>query len=166
MVLDRALQSEMLERMAEVYPNAWNYLPFQQERRLSDDDLRATLVYLKAHELVDLKMLMAGPLAEIIDIANVRITAKGLDFLADDGGLTAILGVLTVKIHDDTLRQLLQRIDQMPGTEAEKAPLRQALKELPASAGKVLLEKLVTLGVENLPSTVAALEHWIRAIGT
>lgn len=165
MVLDRALQHEMLKRMEEVYPAPWDYLPFQQERKLNLDDLLADLVYLREHGLVDLKTMEAGGM--IIDVAHVKITASGLDFLADDGGLTAILGVVTVKIHDDTLRQLLAaRINQMHGTEAEKAPLRQALKDLPATAGKALLEKLVTLGVANLPRTVDALEHWIRALTT
>jgi hypothetical protein len=165
MVLDRALQREMLERMDEAYPGLWDYLPFQQEHQLDKHDLIATLIYLQEHGLINLK-----PMIEMgvpIDVAGVKITAKGLDFLADDGGLTAILGVVTVKIHDDTLRQLLtQRIDQMPGSEDEKAPLRQALKELPPTVWKALVDKLVTLGVENLPGTVEALGHWIRAIAT
>lgn len=165
MDLDRALQREMLEQMAKVYPESFDLHQYQQGGKISHDDLVANLVYLKEHELIDMRVLAGsgGPAS----LGPPRITAKGLDFLADDGGLTAILGVVTVKIHDDTLRQLLaNRIDQMPGNEAEKAPLRQALKELPAAAGKALLDKLVTTGVEHLPGTVESLRQWLLTIGT
>ena len=40
---------------------------------------------------------------------GARITAKGIDFLEDDGGLSAILGVVTVKLHADTLREMLAK---------------------------------------------------------
>lgn len=165
MVLDGVLRREMLKRMEEVYPEGWDVFPFRQEHRLSEGDLVATLVYLQEHGLVDVGIERRVQPAMLVN--PPAITAKGLDFLAADGGLTAELGVVTIKIHDDTLRQLLaRRIDLMLGTDAEKAPLRQALKDLPATAGKALLDKLVTLGVENLPSTAEALGHWIRTLTT
>ena len=165
MVLDRALQHEILERMAEVYPGAWDHLPFRQERRVEVGDLIKNLVYLREHGLVDMKVSPVPGIPTPVSIGSPKITAKGLDFLADDGGLTAVLGVVTIKIHNDTLRQLLGRIDQMPGSEAEKDSLRQTLKDLPATAGKALLDRLVTLGVEHLPDTVETLHRWILAIG-
>ncbi len=164
MRLDRNLQREMLERMEKIYPVPLDLHQYQQRSEIRPADFVANLVYLKEHELIDMKVLAGsdGPAS----LGAPRITAKGLDFLADDGGLTAILGVVTVKIHDDTLRQLLaNRIDQMPGNEAEKAPLRQALKDLPAAAGKALLDKLVATGVEHLPGTVESLHQWLLTIG-
>ena len=42
-----------------------------------------------------------------MEIWNPGITAKGLDFLEDDGGLSAILGAITVKLDPDDLRALI-----------------------------------------------------------
>lgn len=166
MVLDRALQRGILDELAKAYPAGDSLERYLKGRPDVDSKaFAANLVYLQEHGLVEPKRVSAE--GSRIQVIPPKITAKGLDFLADDGGLTAILEVVTVKIHDDTLRQLLAaRIDRMPGTEAEKAPLRQALKNLPATAGKALLDKLVTIGVENLPSTVDALGHWIRTLAT
>ncbi len=36
-----------------------------------------------------------------------RITAKSIDLLEDDGGVSAILGVVTAKLHEDTIRNLV-----------------------------------------------------------
>jgi hypothetical protein len=36
-----------------------------------------------------------------------RRTAKGTYSLADGGGLSAILDVITVKLHDDALKELI-----------------------------------------------------------
>ncbi|MCM0751957.1 hypothetical protein DEA98_13760 [Brucella pseudogrignonensis] len=36
-----------------------------------------------------------------------KITAKGLDFISDDGGLSSILGVVTVKLHQETIAALI-----------------------------------------------------------
>ena len=103
-MLDRALQKHLLEQLAEAYP----------ERRLDllpDDDPDekhkiANLVYLEEHQLVEagLDQGLDGHYSHY----GAKITARGLDFLQDDGGLTAILGTVTVKLHEDTIRDLLK----------------------------------------------------------
>ena len=46
----------------------------------------------------------------------------GIDFLTDDGGLSAILGVVTVKLHSDTIQALIAaKIDQAEISDSEKA---------------------------------------------
>lgn len=64
-----------------------------------------TLQYLEEHGLCKSGVMIGadGHLA----LGESRITAAGLDFLEDDGGLSAILGVVTVRLHADTIRALI-----------------------------------------------------------
>ena len=62
-----------------------------------------------------------------------KITEKGLDFLKDDGGLTAILGIVTVRFEADTIRTILQiKVNQSDLSPADKQKLHGVLQELPA----------------------------------
>jgi hypothetical protein len=81
-----------------------------------------------------------------------------MDFLADDGGLSSILGVVTVKLHEDTLKQLIgQRITESDLPAPEKSKLLEQLKTLPGEAIKHLTLKLVDAGLANWPIAVQAI---------
>ncbi len=89
MELNRALQKEVLVTLSEVYPDAMMVpaLPNYSE----DRQYMANLFYLKEHKLVDgTELREPGQCKSLIDI---QITREGLDFLADDGGIQAILDV-------------------------------------------------------------------------
>jgi len=95
-----------------------------------------------------------------------RITAAGMDFLADDGGVGAILGVVTVKIHEDTIKQLIEaRIAGSDLPEEEKRPLLQAVRELPGEAIKHLTTRLLDLGLDNLPGAVSLIRTYLPGAG-
>lgn len=62
------------------------------------------------------------------------LTAKGLDFIADDGGLGAILGDVTVRLHGDALRDLLiSRVQSSGEDETVKAKVVAKLKSFLAT---------------------------------
>ena len=87
-----------------------------------------------------------------------------MDFLADDGGLSAILGVVTVKLHEDTLKELIgQRIAESDLPASEKSRLVDQLKSLPGYTIKHLTLKLVDAGLESWPIAVQAIEHFVHA---
>ncbi len=70
-----------------------------------------------------------------IQLGAASITAAGLDFLADDGGLSAILGVVTVKVHADTIRDLIAaKIDTADLPVEKKSALKKQLAALPETA--------------------------------
>src|SRR5439155_24424734 len=95
-----------------------------------------------------------------IDIGPATITAAGLDFLADDGGLSAILGVVTVKLHADTIRDLIAaKIEAAPIPEAEKSMLRKRMAEVPETVLRSMTTDLVKLGLDHVPDAI----HWLRA---
>ena len=78
-----------------------------------------------------------------------------MDFLADDGGLSAILGVVTIKLHDDTIKSLIEsKILESDLPEPEKKRFLDHLRELPGEATKHLVLKLVDLGLEKAPTAI------------
>lgn len=161
MKLDRALQLEILEFLSDHYAG----LPRQvfPERELSaeeDDKYTTNLLYLEANGLIDagLHQGVGGDWSS----SGAKITARGLDFLADDGGLSAILGVVTVKLHDDTIRQLIEaRIQSAELPETTKSHLLKSLREAPGETIKHLTEKLLDAGLENWPTAFAAIQKFL-----
>lgn len=86
-----------------------------------------------------------------------------MDFLADDGGLSAILGVLTVKLHDETIRHLIEaRINSSDLPAEQKAGLLATLKDLPGEALKHLTEKLLDAGLDNWPVALLAIQMYLQ----
>jgi hypothetical protein len=93
------------------------------------------------------------------------ITARGLDFLANDGGLSAILGVVTVKLHDDTIRQLLTaKIAESEGDPSVKDKLIKAVKDAPADVLKSVTQKALEEGLRQLPNAVQLIQTWFTQL--
>ncbi|WP_229439423.1 MULTISPECIES: hypothetical protein [Neisseria] len=97
----------------------------------------ANLQYLAEHGLVVCE-------DKTLITATVKITAKGIDFLADDGGLSAILGVVTVKLHSDTIQALIAaKIDQAEIPDEEKGRLKTELGKIKDTALSTLTENAI-----------------------
>lgn len=164
MKLDRALQREILELLSDHYAGGRQDV-FQQREMTEEEDDRYTtnLLYLEAHGLIDsgLEQFMDGSWGSV----GAKITARGLDFLADDGGLTAILGTVTVKLHDDTIRELIAvRIEQSDLHPEEKAGLLTQLKALRGESVKHLTMKLLDAGLENAPKALPVIQKFLEGL--
>ena len=138
--LDRNLQREILKELNNIYPDSkiyeyWIDAAIAQvlgvietvgEAELYIAKRSANLRYLAEHGLV---------VCNDKDLsATVKITAKGIDFLSDDGGLSAILGVVTVKLHSDTIQALIAKIDQAEISDSEKSWLKKELGKIKDTA--------------------------------
>lgn len=153
---DRGLQQLLLLKLAERYPVTVT----PESIGFSNDDpaLVANLAYLDEHDLVSMNLVQ--PLDGSHAIApSAKITARGLDFLAEDGGLGAILNVVTVRFDATTLKALIDaKIEASPLPQEEKSRLRQLL----AKAGEESLKKAATLlieqAVKHAPDALRALE--------
>ncbi|WP_180061084.1 hypothetical protein [Acinetobacter sp. YH12124] len=162
MSLDRQFQLDILNKIAEVYPFAW------QHSLKNDSDeyikLAKNLHYLKGHKLISecstiVRDNQTGQGGGILLIHKPKITEKGLDFLKDDGGLSAILGIVTVRFEADTIRTILQlKVDQSDLSPVEKQRLRGVLQELPAENIKHLSTKIVDVGWDNLGSLMSLIQ--------
>jgi len=162
--MDRALQREILEFLSDHYAG----LPQQifPDRAMTDaEDAKytANLLYLEAHGLIEsgLEQALDGDWAS----SGARITARGLDFLADDGGLTAILGTVTVKLHDETIRELIAaKIEQSDLPAAEKTGLLHQLRELRGESIKHLTMKLLDAGLESAPKALPLIQRFLAGL--
>lgn len=161
MKIGRNVQRTVLDRLAAAYPR---HIDFDGLADLFDknEDMTWCCKYLHEHGLVRAKI------TDYVDgsqeVLYAEITAKGLDFLEDDGGLSAILGVVTIKFHDDAIRQLVEaKILQSDAPEAEKQGLIQALRQAPADSIKHLTARLLDAGLENLPRAVQIVQTWIQS---
>lgn len=156
--LDRELQRELLYAYRDAYPRA-----ILSNLSDSEDDRRrmVNISYLIDHGLLQ----GGGRFSATGDRSsrwNATITARGMDFLADDGGLSAILGVVTVRFDDETLRALL--LDRLAadaeGEPDMKAKLSESIKNLPAEGLKVVMQKTLEAGLSHIPQ----LAHWLQHI--
>lgn len=159
MKLDRELQHTLLKLLAANYPDPaeMNWHDLGITKKIRD----ANLCYLIEHGLVkqerDEENISRG-----LHLYTYTATAKGMDFLADDGGLSAILGVITIKLHDDTIKSLIEgKILQSDLPEPEKKRFLDKLRELPAETTKHLVLKLVDLGLEKAPTAIETIGKFL-----
>jgi hypothetical protein len=89
------------------------------------------------------------------------ITAEGLDFLEDDGGLSAILRTVTVRFDAENLRSLIeQKILSLSLLQEKKETAITELKKLPVEALKATLLKLAEKGIEHVDIVAALRSIW------
>lgn len=155
MNLDRVLQRTLLEKIAAAYPEELDIPPLG----LPEPETSGNLKYLEEHGLVRSLARTEGLLGLPYQVLSAEITARGLDFLADDGGLSAILNTVTVKLHADTIKDLIEaRIVKSDLPPAEKKRLIDHLRQLPAEALKHLTKRLLDAALDQMPGAVPWLQ--------
>lgn len=160
MKLDRDLQRQLLQNFADIYPGRGQAGNWDQ----GPEAVNANLSYLIEHGLINAAAI-SHPISGPVRIANIAITAAGLDFLADDGGLSAILGVVTIKLHDETIRSLIEsRIEEADLPAEEKTGLLHQLRELRGESIKHLTMKLLDVGMENLPAALPLIQKTLAGL--
>jgi hypothetical protein len=151
MMVNRVLNNEILSAAASAYPR--DALPDQFIGKYDLDEVAGSLFYLAEHELI--KNFTQISLDGIISWGPFTATHKGIDFMADDGGLSAILGVLTVRFDESTLKQLLlAKIDGANADPSAKDELKESVRKLPSKMLEKLTEKLLEAGLAHLPQLV------------
>lgn len=148
MKLDRELQLELLKKLADSYPETRDIQRWESEF----PGAISNLAYLSEHGLCDLRTIAVSSVNVPF---KARITAKGMDFLADDGGLSAILGVVTIRLHDDTIKAIIEtRIMQSDLPEPAKKRMIDRLRSLGGEATKHLLLKSLDYGLDKAPHAI------------
>lgn len=152
--IDKEFQLKLLREMAEKYPSEVSYSGIYVPPKTM-----ANLAYLQAHNLIDLEPAVEDDGQP--SVHSTKITAKGLDYISDDGGLTAELGVVTVKLHEDTIKELMiAKIQSSDANSTVKKNLIETLKKLPADAMKELSMAAVRRGIDSLPDAV----QWFQTL--
>ena len=162
MKLDRKLQLQILEELKNHYPNevAAQRMDCFQEGQL----FNGNIIYLEEHGLVTGKTMdnrgLDNPGPQLV---FAKITADGLDFLEDDGGLGAILNKLTIKIDPEDLQTLIaNRLDQEDITPEKKSEILKTIKSLPADGIKAVYTRLVNLGLDKTPDVIDLIQKLLE----
>jgi hypothetical protein len=155
-MLDRAVQRQNLELLREHYPRG---AILTGSLELTEKQAAAHLRYLEEHGLCKSGMKLGEGVS--IQFSQSTITAAGLDFLEDDGGLSSILGVVTVKLHADTIRDLIgAKIETSTMPAEEKSKLRKVLAGLSEAGLRAATTDLVKSGLDHIPDAA----HWLHSI--
>lgn len=123
--------------------------------------LKVNAKYLEEHGF--LQVMWRNTCDPDMPFGPTRIKAAGIDFLADDGGITAIKGTLTVRPHEDSIRALLiQGVADSSEDDSVKGKLIDHLKSLPSQAVAQLAEKAIDGGVRAMPNAA----QWVQSVLT
>lgn len=165
MKVDRNLQFQILERLKQTYP-----FPMNVDARIffediagsvGNDTLIANLLYLEEHGLLKSGLIPTAQRTYGPAHTGLIITAKGIDFLEGDGGLSAILNCVTVRIHDETLARIAKFLEQSQLPEDQKKELLSRLRELPFDATKHLVCKLLDVALDKVPDALQLVQKLI-----
>lgn len=162
MVLDRQYQNELLNFLSQDYPEYEHAHEHCQELYITDRlKYIGNVDYLQQHGLLRDGVLLRHGVDGTTSVGVTpfpTITEKGIDFVAQDGGLSAILNVQTVKIHPDTIKALVEaRLLSSSLDPQQKTSLVDQLKKLPEESVKRLLDKLLDMGIQAALSSASGL---------
>ncbi len=149
MFVDRELQLKILEALKNFYPDrrspkAWEDKIFDHQPTEEDKAKRQfNCWYLEEHGLIEIFMFKRID-KEGEFTGHCKITAKGIDFLADDGGLSAILNTVTVKFDADNIRSLIELgLLQSNIPEEKKSIFRKALSSASSTTLQTITSGLI-----------------------
>lgn len=150
---DRKLQREILQACVDSYPSAplpeqFNHTEVVKCAESNIQKLLANINYLCEHGLI--KNNSAIILKDHSILTRITATAKGIDFMLNDGGLSAILNVQTIKLHRDAVIVLedLITISNMNDEQKEKA--KSTLGDMSTEALKAVVQAATTAGLSKL----------------
>lgn len=162
MLLDREMQLTILTELSEVYPAP---IDMSEKYEYGTDIYRkfvANLAYLEAHHLIsERSVLMPKTIGDYEGQPYLSsITHIGMDFLADDGGLSAILGVVTIKFEAEQFKIILESMILSSSLPPErKQTMIDTLRDLPAESIRHLTTRIVDVGWDNLDSLMTIIQN-------
>lgn len=156
--LNRELQRDLLTRLAQRYPEPAS--PDELGTNRDDQAWNVNVMYLHEHGLVAASWSDLMGAGRRVHMA--KITARGLDFMDADGGLSAILNTVTVRLEAETLKALLgSKVDQMALPAPEKSRLKQRLQEMGEDALKDIAKRLLDAALDQAPAALQLLQSML-----
>ncbi|WP_426496443.1 hypothetical protein [Klebsiella grimontii] len=149
---DRTIQKEILAYLYEVHPDPPDATTLSNfaEKLGGDRELVSTMIYLHGHGLIFTALDQRISRRSTINSQVTKITAKGIDFIRDDGGLSAILNVQTIKFHREAVVVLEDLIAMSNMNDEQKEKAKSTLSELSTEALKTVVQAATTAGLSKL----------------
>jgi len=171
--MDKFPRDKQNELLLFLYDKAPNDLTIDEYNSLvklfeTETNLYLNLWYLYRHGLIESfytksKALYDCDPVDYIEITYIHITERGVDFIRDDGGLSSILNVMTIKIHNETIEKLEDVIKQSHLTAEQKSSYLGKLRELPAETTKHLVLKLLDLGLSRSGDVIQLISSYFHS---
>ena len=151
--MDKAYLQEILITLKECYPGESQDVYDLRDEKTMLSHMR----YLHEYGLIDSGIAIHEGFDGIdYSRSGAKITARGLDYLAEDGGLYAELGTVTVKLHPESIKDLIELSLAQRGVEPEK---RNAIKKFLDTAStetvKALTNRLIDAGIKHSPDVMS-----------
>jgi hypothetical protein len=139
MKLNRQLQFQILEHLKSVYPQ--QSLVIEKTPFAADPDFFGNVVYLNEQGLLTYESSSRQGNA----VRFARITARGLDFLEDDGGVSQILRTVRVKIIEahDFIALLEKKVAEAELPDDQKRSLTDKVKAFSTPVLQNLLSEVL-----------------------
>lgn len=149
MELDRKLQYGILRLLKIAYPQGLSddelYWFYVEEQTITPQTWEEILAFIKQPKDILANRHLRGNLSYLQELELIRlqgdkryITAKGIDLIAEDGGLSAILETKKVCLDEKALLPLVQAL-----SPSEKQKVREQFLSIPIDTLKAwLLAKL------------------------
>ena len=157
---NRAREREILLRLADAHPKAIIINTEKEKPFFSLAGYTHELFYLAGHRLI--RIGQNQYLDGTIVVYSAIITSRGIDFIKNDGGISAILDTITVKIDNESIKALIAaQIESSDLNQTYKQKLLSLLRQLPADSTKLLTMNLVSSAVSNLPELLQILQNFV-----
>lgn len=164
MEIDLTICAALLDRLKQSY-TSFDTDDLQEELldiSGSEERYIAHMVYMEQHGLVVANLKRGS--RSYLPVSPPELTARGLDFIRQDGGLSALIDKSNVnyQLHDALLSEMLRQIQKSPDTDRDKEALTSQLRSLPAETIKHLYMKLLDQGVSTLPNVFQLIQTLLR----
>ncbi|MFG1270958.1 hypothetical protein [Xanthobacter flavus] len=155
-LLNRQIQKAVLVHLAGEYPE-----PAELDALgFTNNEIAVNAMYLQEYGLIVGQW--SAELGGRTTLLGATITARGMDFLSDDGGLGAILGVVTVRLHEETLKNLIiEQIEKSENPKTVKERLVEQVRNLPAEVTKSAVLDAAKLGLQKAPDLAIWIARWL-----
>lgn len=166
--MNKELNNEILSKLSSSFPNAITYINDVLDISLYESkDIFRSLAYLKEHSLITYKVCGTLGQHSFDDMLSFAITSKGLDTLLEDGGLSAELNTVTLKLDEESLKALLMlRINDTEMNLTQKQRIQEAIKDMPAESLRVVYAKILGAAFDSLPLLPALLMQVISTMNS
>ncbi|WP_436882823.1 hypothetical protein [Enterobacter asburiae] len=181
---DRELQRELLNILFNTYPEPVCFSSYYQANYSSkhqlgyvalpepEEHIASVLAkYEKESIAINLNYLLEHGVIypsdrirmDPVRLLEFKITAKGIDNILSDGGLSALFNVVTIKFADDEMAKLVDVIKNSNVDEAKKSYLLDTLKKIPAESLTQCLTSMTVQALGKMPDAVQWLETYLRS---
>jgi len=159
--LNRELQKTILVELKNSYPNVCSVK--RMACYTDDPEFRGNIIYLEEHGLVSGKIdISRSRDNDGAHMLMAKITAQGLDFIEDDGGLRAILNKLTIKIDSEDLNSLITaHLDSANIPQEKKNEIISTFKSLPSEGIKIVYRHLIDYALGMTPNVFDVIQKFL-----